>query len=114
MNHHVVHFEAMPWEQPAPGIRFKAFVQDRKNVRIGEFTDPFVEPDWCLKGHVGYVLEGEMEVEFEDTVTRYKAGDGLFIPPGEAHKHRPPCHDPENDALPGGGCLIPVSAGVHP
>jgi len=88
MNDHLVDFESIPWEQPAPGVRFKASVHHRKRIRIVEFTDQFVEPDWCLKGHIGYVLVGEMEVEFEGTVTRYKAGDGLFIPEGENHKHR--------------------------
>jgi quercetin dioxygenase-like cupin family protein len=35
------------------------------------------------------MLEGEMEIEFDDRVVVFRAGDGIFIPPGEKHRHRP-------------------------
>lgn len=88
MENYVVDFESMPWKEPGPGVRFKVLVQGQKRLRIIEFSEEFVEPDWCLKGHIGYVLEGEMEIEFEGVVRKYKAGDGLFIPKGEENKHR--------------------------
>lgn len=88
MENYVIDFESLPWVEPAPGVRFKVFVQGQKKIRIVEFTEEFVEPDWCLNGHIGYVIEGEMEVEFEGAVRKYKAGDGLFIPKGDKHKHR--------------------------
>jgi quercetin dioxygenase-like cupin family protein len=36
---------------------------------------------------VGYVLEGEFEIDFSGAVVQYAAGDGIFIPAGEEHKH---------------------------
>jgi len=43
-----------------PGARSKFFQQEDKQIRLVEFTDEFVEPDWCEKGHIGYVLEGTL------------------------------------------------------
>jgi hypothetical protein len=22
----------------------------------------FIEPDWCIKGHIGYILEGQIDI----------------------------------------------------
>jgi quercetin dioxygenase-like cupin family protein len=57
-------------------------------LRLAEFTKDFVEPDWCTKGHIGYVLEGRMEVDFHGHVVTFRAGQGLFIPPGSEHGHK--------------------------
>ncbi len=71
-----------------PGVRFKAFEQDGRRLRLVEFARGFQEPDWCRKGHIGYVLEGEGELHLSGQTVRLKAGDGIFIPAGEEHKHR--------------------------
>jgi mannose-6-phosphate isomerase-like protein (cupin superfamily) len=70
-----------------PGLRFKAFEQEGRKLRLAEFTSEFREEDWCRKGHVGYVLEGEGELQFTEQAVLLKPGDGIFIPPGETHKH---------------------------
>jgi hypothetical protein len=88
MEQYRVDFESMPWQQPAPGARFKAYDQDGRRLRLAEFTKDFVEQDWCTKGHIGYVLEGQMAVDFHGKVVTFRAGDGLFIPPGSAHGHK--------------------------
>ena len=81
-------FESMEWEVPAVGVRFKAYEQGEKKLRLVEFAKEFVEPDWCTKGHIGLILEGEMEIDFDGDVILFKAGDGVFIPAGEEHKHK--------------------------
>jgi hypothetical protein len=83
-----VEFEEMPWETPAPGVRFKAVSREGRKLRVVEFTSDFVEEDWCTKGHVGYVLEGTLEVSFPHGIARFSAGDGIFILGGEAEKHK--------------------------
>jgi len=88
MERHRVDFGSMPWERPAPGVRFKACEQDGRKLRLAEFTKDFVEPDWCTRGHIGYVLDGEMEIDFRGHVVRFRAGDGLFIPAGIDHGHK--------------------------
>jgi quercetin dioxygenase-like cupin family protein len=49
---------------------------------------PDMPPHWCEKGHVGYILEGEFEIEFDNTTHVFRQGDGLFIPDGAEHRHR--------------------------
>ena len=88
MEPYRVDFASMPWEQRAAGVRCKAYEQDGRRVRLAEFTKDFVEPDWCTKGHIGYVLEGEMELDFHGRIVTLHAGDGLFIPPGGEHGHK--------------------------
>jgi hypothetical protein len=83
-----VDFESIPWESPAPGLRFKAYRRDGRSLRLAEFTREFVEPDWCIKGHAGYVLAGEIEVDFHGRKVAFRAGDGLFIPSGSEHRHK--------------------------
>lgn len=78
----------MPWETSAVGVRFKAHEQNGRKLRLAEFTKEFIEADWCIKGHIGYVLEGQMEIDFDGKVIMFSSGDGLFIPAGEKHKHK--------------------------
>jgi ethanolamine utilization protein EutQ (cupin superfamily) len=82
-----IDFNSIPWEIPADGVRFKAYKQNGKQVRLVEFTDQFVETDWCIKGHIVYILEGTLEVNFDGNVVVFKAGDGLCIPAGKKDKH---------------------------
>jgi hypothetical protein len=42
-----------------------------------------------VTGHVGYVIEGDMEIEFDDPVGHYRAGDGPVIPVATMVRHRP-------------------------
>jgi len=87
-QHHRVDLESKPWEAPVPGLRFKRYERDGRRLRLAEFTKEFVEADWCVKGHIGYVLEGVIEVDFHEKEEVFVAGDGLFIPPGSTHGHK--------------------------
>jgi len=88
MEPYKIDFEAIPWESPATGIRFRAYQQGGKQVRLVEFAREFVEPEWCRKAHMGYVLEGMLEVNFAGQLVLFRPGDGLFIPGGEESKHK--------------------------
>ena len=88
MEQYKVDFESMEWEEPAVGIRFKAYEQGGRKLRLLELSKEFFEPDWCIKGHIGYILEGQMEVDFDGKAIPFGPGDGLFIPAGQEHKHK--------------------------
>ena len=88
MNQYRIDFESMEWESPMTGVRFKAFEQNGRKLRLVEFFKEFVEPDWCINGHIGYVLEGQMEIDFDGQVILFGPGDGVFIPSGQKHKHK--------------------------
>ena len=87
MNGNKIDFDAIPWTSVMAGVREKAIKKDGKQIRLAEFTKDFVEPAWCKKSHVGYILEGQLEVDFNGRVVVFKAGDALVIPSGEIHKH---------------------------
>lgn len=84
-----VDLTALPWESSAKGARFKIHTAEGRRLRLLELSRDFVEPDWCRRGHIGYVLEGELELVFPSGTTRLSKGDGLFLLPSEETKHRP-------------------------
>ena len=88
MNQYKIDFESMEWEEPANGVRFKAFQQSGRKLRLVEFYKEFIEPDWCAHGHIGLILEGQMEIDFDGEKEIFGPGDGIFIPAGEERKHK--------------------------
>jgi quercetin dioxygenase-like cupin family protein len=81
-------FDALEWESPMLGARCKVFRSGTRQIRLVEFTNEFVEPDWCEKGHVGFVIQGELEIDFHGNPVRYPEGSGIFIPPGSGSGHK--------------------------
>ena len=45
MEQYRINFESIQWESPAEGVRFKAYEQGGKKLRLVEFSKEFVEPD---------------------------------------------------------------------
>jgi quercetin dioxygenase-like cupin family protein len=83
-----IDFNSLQWQSTLPGARFKAYREGRKQIRLVEFSSEFVEPGWCEKGHIGFVAEGTLEVDFKGRVVIYAQGCGIFIPPGAATAHK--------------------------
>ena len=88
MNTHRIKFSNLPWQSPAPGVRMKIHRDENVQIRLVEFSQDFVEADWCRKGHAGYVLAGQVEVSFDRSMEVFTAGDGIFIPASEKHRHK--------------------------
>ena len=88
MKKYRIDFKSMEWESPADGVKFKAYQQNNKKLRLVEFSNEFIEPDWCTKGHIGYILEGQIEIDFDGAKEVFGPGDGVFIPAGQQHKHK--------------------------
>lgn len=82
-----VAFGELDWEYPFQGVRHRYVDQDGRRFRLVEYSTD-MPPHWCDKGHYGYMIDGEMEIEYEDETILYKAGDALIIPEGEADRHR--------------------------
>ena len=81
-----IDFKSMPWTSPASGVRQKIFRFKDRQLRLVEYSKT-MPPHWCERGHVGYMLEGKMEIRFENEVHTYSAGDGVYLPSGAQHKH---------------------------
>ena len=80
-------FDKLEWESPLEGVRHKYIDQNNLRMRLVEYSKE-MQPHWCEKGHYGYIIEGQMEIEYEKGKIIYKPGDGIFIPEGPDHRHR--------------------------
>jgi hypothetical protein len=91
MDQNLVLFDSLEWNSLGHGSRFKLFQSGTKQLRLLEFTSDFVDPSWCEKGHIGYVVRGELEIDFQGNVVRYPEGSGIVISSGSSsgHKARP-------------------------
>ncbi len=88
MEAKAIFFEQLKWQSPQPGARFKVYRDGPRQVRLLELTPEFVEAQWCEKGHVGFVLSGELEIDFSGRVLRCPEGSSILIPSGQAHAHK--------------------------
>lgn len=84
----LIAFAALPWESPVPGLRVKQVCRGGQRIRLIEMGAAFTEADWCLKGHVGYLLKGTLEIDFGGRLVKFGTGDAFVIPPGEDAKHK--------------------------
>jgi len=87
MLQYKVVFDDLRWEQTMQGLRYKIYKQNNKQLRLIEYTEE-MPLHWCEKGHYGYILEGQFEIEYLNEKVIYQTGDGVFIPEGKKHKHR--------------------------
>ena len=88
MTENLIRFEKLEWDRPKKGVCQKVHSEGAISMRLLRFSDDFVEVDWCLKGHIGLVLQGEMKIDFNGTIKYYKKGDGLWIEKGEDARHK--------------------------
>ncbi|MCH8325879.1 MAG: cupin domain-containing protein [Bacteroidetes bacterium] len=86
MPQHKINFNSIDWETPIQGVKSKTYNYASKQIRLIEYTKDMPQ-HWCEKGHYGYIIEGELEIEFANEKIIYKKGDGVFIPDGAEHKH---------------------------
>ena len=81
-------FPQMAGDSPAPHTTVKAATAGSHRLRVVEFRKGFEDPDWCRLPHTGYVLEGSLRVAFPTEQIVLEPGDGLYIPLGDAHRHK--------------------------
>ena len=84
-----IRFDDLEWICPGNDIRYKCYQHNGYQLRLVEFGKNMEHVNWCFNGHYGFIVSGEMELVFSDQVEVYQTGDAIFIPDGEAHKHRP-------------------------
>lgn len=88
MKDYKIVFNNMDWEILGAGVKQKQVLSCSQRLRLLRFDDAFVEGEWCIKGHVGYVIEGDLTIQFAGIDVSYKAGDVLVISSGESNKHK--------------------------
>ena len=88
MNTHKIMFDSIAWTNAGTGVRYKAFVHGCQRLRLVEFSEGFVESDWCTQGHAGIVIDGSFAIDYHSNIEKYFSGDVIFIPSGETDKHK--------------------------
>lgn len=88
MNKNLIKFEDLEWNKPKEGVGQKIYTDGKIRIRLLRFNEGFIEEDWCTKGHIGYVLDGEMRIDFNGEIKKYSKGDGLWIIKGENSRHK--------------------------
>jgi quercetin dioxygenase-like cupin family protein len=71
-------------EEKAPGdngfTMTKTKMLGEIRVRVVEFSPDYIADHWCDKGHVIYVLEGQLQIDYKDgNTTEVSAGMSYFI-----------------------------------
>lgn len=82
-------FDCMEWQPLSPGVRVQQFISNGTRMRRLKITPEMSHPEWCEAGHAGFVLEGELELRFDDQTIQVKAGNGFVLPAGSASRHIP-------------------------
>jgi len=88
MNSIRIDFDKINWDNKSAGMRVKRLLRHGKQMRLIEIGPDSGEANWCEVGHVGYILEGELETNIDGTIERLSAGDGLIIPSGKEYRHK--------------------------
>jgi hypothetical protein len=81
-------FDSLGWPNWEGGSRVKYLQSGNKNLRLQEFTTEFIDPTWCEKMHVGFVVRGELEIDFYGRLVRYPEGSEINISAGSANRHK--------------------------
>lgn len=75
------------WAGELPG-RVKVAREAGQQVRLIELGPGFVEPDWCERGHIVYVVSGRYMQQVGTETWEMQTGQALILPPGTRHRSR--------------------------
>lgn len=86
----LIELAGQEWDEQLPGIRLKTVAAPDGSVwNLVKYVPGAVRDDvWCLKGHRGFVFEGEMSYEYQDDGSAFSvpAGNGFIVNPGRPHR----------------------------
>lgn len=82
-------FSSMPWEQGNHPLERKKSLTGR-GVGLMQFAPGFADRNWCTRSHVLYVLEGELELEFDEGLVTLSAGQCGVLDQSTRHRARNP------------------------
>jgi quercetin dioxygenase-like cupin family protein len=92
MAGHQIDFASLSWDGWTSGAdvpgRVKVAEAEGQRVRLLELGPGFVEPQWCEKGHIGYVISGQYVTELDGATWTMRAGQGFILPTGTRHRSR--------------------------
>ena len=78
-------FPAMGWEHGSHPLERKKTSPDYA-VALLEFEPGFTDPNWCRRGHAGFVLCGRFRLELESGTEVLEAGEAFVVDPDTPHR----------------------------
>jgi quercetin dioxygenase-like cupin family protein len=86
----LVPLDKIDWIHDVTGIRARETLVQGRRWAIVEYARGARRHEWCVDGHVGFVLEGAIEYEFDDggEVLTAAKGQGFCLSTGRAHRGR--------------------------
>lgn len=78
-------FSSLGWTSGAHPLEKKKLVAGHPVVLL-EFASGFEDPQWCVRGHVIYVLTGALELLLDERTEQLQAGDGCVLEQGTRHR----------------------------
>jgi quercetin dioxygenase-like cupin family protein len=78
------------WRADVDGIEVRELVIDERRWALVRYAPGARREEWCADGHLGVVLSGQIEYEFEDGGSPVVAqqGDALTLSTGRGHRGR--------------------------
>jgi quercetin dioxygenase-like cupin family protein len=83
-----VELAAQALEPEAPGIASRALEVNGVRWALVEYEPGVLREEWCLEGHSGLVVDGDVTYEFQGggEPLALRAGDAFTLADGEAHR----------------------------
>jgi quercetin dioxygenase-like cupin family protein len=83
-----VALSALHWRADVEGIRVRELEVDGRRWALVEYAPGAHREEWCQDGHLGVVLSGQIEYEFEDVGSSLSAtaGDAFTLSTGRGHR----------------------------
>jgi quercetin dioxygenase-like cupin family protein len=88
----VIALQSLPSADDVPGITAQETHAQGRRWAIVEYGPHARREEWCLDGHAGFVLEGQVEYEFTDDepAMLVSAGHAFTLATGRGHRgHNP-------------------------
>jgi quercetin dioxygenase-like cupin family protein len=83
----VIRFSDGDWVAEADGVRASVREVDGVRWAVVEYSPGSSRDEWCVVGHVGYVLNGQIEYAFEAGGSlAVGAGEGFVLSAGTGHR----------------------------
>jgi uncharacterized cupin superfamily protein len=80
-----VPFGSMPWEQGSHRLEKKKSLAGR-GIGLLEFAPGFTDPTGCERSHIMYVVEGMIDLEFDEGLVTLSAGQCGVLDRGTRHR----------------------------
>lgn len=78
-------FSQMDWIRGAHPLERKKTTTGSPMTLL-EFAPGFRDPSWCVRGHAGLVLSGELRLELDDLSETIRSGEAFHLDPGTRHR----------------------------